>query len=92
MRIALFSLLFLAALPSSAAAPARDSESMCQQWADEEGLSGEERESYLRRCREESEIDSLPAMDPMYQDQFGPSLLGPDSAEPTAEDEPEASR
>ena len=86
MRIALLSLLLLAAQPSLATPPARDSESMCKQWADEEGLNGEERESYLQRCREESETDSLPAMDPMYQDQFGPSLLGPDDLDGAADD------
>ncbi|MBI2381966.1 MAG: hypothetical protein HYV16_14530 [Gammaproteobacteria bacterium] len=41
-------------------------ETTCQQWADEEGLKGEERESYLRRCREQMEADSLPPMEGAY--------------------------
>lgn len=58
----------------------QDAQAMCEQWAEEEGLDGEARDSYLRRCREESENDSLPAMDPLYKREYTtPSFLGPDA-------------
>lgn len=76
-KLALFSLLACTGLtPVFAADSTENQEAMCRQWADEENLAGDERQSYLRRCMEEMENDSLPAMDPLYQNQAtSPSFL-----------------
>lgn len=79
----LLSICVLAAMllgKAQASEPSAAGQAQCQRWADEEGLKGEARDSYLRRCQEEQENDALPASGAgAFENPLAPTLIDPDS-------------